>query len=107
MEPNEQWDLETVGPLSKNKLGKKYLATAINHFAFWPMAWEAINNAGTTTCYIGQEIVVQFSQLKKPATDGFSEFVVYYVKNALNVINDISILVLKTQEMNPSSLKAD
>ena len=61
MEPFEQWALNIVGPLPKDKLGKKYIITALNYFTCWPVAWATINHTATTiTRFIGKEIVACF-----------------------------------------------
>ncbi|KAJ9090095.1 hypothetical protein DSO57_1006164 [Entomophthora muscae] len=65
MEPFKQWTLDIVGPLPKDRLGKKYIITAINYFTCWPVAWATTNHTTTITItrFIDKEIVARFGQL--------------------------------------------
>ncbi|KAJ9086429.1 hypothetical protein DSO57_1004152 [Entomophthora muscae] len=48
IEPFEKWDLNIIGSLIKDRLGKKYIITAIDYFTRWPVAWETTNHTATT-----------------------------------------------------------
>ncbi|KAJ9077962.1 hypothetical protein DSO57_1011498 [Entomophthora muscae] len=66
----QKWALDIVGPLTEDKLGKKYIITAINYFTFWP------------------EIVARFGRSKQLITDRGPKIVgnsieSYLINNAL------------------------
>lgn len=69
--PFEYWALDVVGPMPRNKRGKRLLITAIYYATRWSVAWVVIKHTvKDVSHFISPKIISRFVKIKWLITEG-------------------------------------